>query len=202
MFYFFFRVISSTRNSFWFLCFRNIVLCLVECGCLFKFHVMICSKFNIADGMRQMFDPFERVARAHHICPCCERPFSAEEEDEFVKKVVSFMSICYSICWRAIFWLLLSWLFFFSLQQRVKAASSAEHIKVLAMESSNADSRFQQIDKLRLVYEEYVKVGKESIPQAEKNLNELNEELDQKNQALDDVIADPVIYYILVLGLY
>ena len=50
---------------------------------------MICgdSKYNIADGMRQMFDPFERVARAHHICPCCERPFSAEEEDEFVKKV-------------------------------------------------------------------------------------------------------------------
>ncbi|XP_069154622.1 DNA repair protein RAD50 isoform X2 [Solanum lycopersicum] len=117
------------------------------------------SKFNIADGMRQMFDPFERVARAHHICPCCERPFSAEEEDEFVKK------------------------------QRVKAASSAEHIKVLAMESSNADSRLQQIDKLRLVYEEYVKVGKESIPQAEKNLNELNEELDQKNQALDDVLG-------------
>lgn len=46
-----------------------------------------CSKYNIADGMRQMFDPFERVARAHHVCPCCERPFSAEEEDEFVKKV-------------------------------------------------------------------------------------------------------------------
>lgn len=37
--------------------------------------------------MRQMFDPFERVARAHHVCPCCERPFTAEEEDEFVKKV-------------------------------------------------------------------------------------------------------------------
>lgn len=34
-----------------------------------------------------MFDPFERVARAHHFCPCCERPFSAEEEDDFVKKV-------------------------------------------------------------------------------------------------------------------
>ncbi|XP_070058038.1 DNA repair protein RAD50 isoform X2 [Nicotiana tomentosiformis] len=117
------------------------------------------SKYNIADGMRQMFDPFERVARAHHICPCCERPFSAEEEDEFVKK------------------------------QRVKAASSAEHIKVLAMDSSNADSRFQQLDKLRLVYEEYLKVGKESIPLAEKNLNELNEELDHKNQALDDVLG-------------
>lgn len=89
-----------------------------------------------------------------------------------------------------------------SLQQRVKAASSAEHIKVLAMESSNADSRFQQIDKLRLVYEEYVKLGKESIPQAEKNLNELNEELEQKNQALDDVTSDPVIYYNLALGFY
>lgn len=73
---------------------------------------------------------------------------------------------------------------------------------MLAMESSNADSRFQQIDKLRLVYEEYVKVGKESIPQAEKNLNELNEELDQKNQALDDVLPDPLTYYILALGLY
>ncbi|KAK8549347.1 hypothetical protein V6N13_009023 [Hibiscus sabdariffa] len=67
-----------------------------------------------------MFDPFERVARAHHVCPCCERPFSAEEEDEFVKK------------------------------QRVKAASSAEHMKVLAVESSNAESYFQQLDKLRM----------------------------------------------------
>lgn len=37
--------------------------------------------------MKQMFDPFERVARAHHICPCCERSFSSNEEDEFVKKV-------------------------------------------------------------------------------------------------------------------
>lgn len=34
-----------------------------------------------------MFDPFERVARAHHMCPCCERSFSAEEEDDFVNKV-------------------------------------------------------------------------------------------------------------------
>lgn len=117
------------------------------------------SKYNIADGMRQMFDPFERVARAHHVCPCCERPFSAEEEDEFVKK------------------------------QRVKAASSAEHMKVLALESSNADSYFQQLDKLRMVYEEYVKLSKETIPVAEKNLHELTEELDQKSQAFDDVLG-------------
>ncbi|XWS09216.1 hypothetical protein CRYUN_Cryun40dG0066500 [Craigia yunnanensis] len=117
------------------------------------------SKYNIADGMRQMFDPFERVARAHHVCPCCERPFSAEEEDEFVKK------------------------------QRVKAASSAEHMKVLAVESSNAESHFQQLDKLRMVYEEYVKTGKETIPLTEKTLHELNEEMDQKSQAHYDVLG-------------
>ncbi|KAF7807691.1 DNA repair protein RAD50 [Senna tora] len=117
------------------------------------------SKYNIADGMRQMFDPFERVARAHHVCPCCERSFSPEEEDDFVKK------------------------------QRVKAASSAEHMKVLAVESSNADSHYQQLDKLRMVYEEYVKICKETIPNEEKELQLLNEELDQKSQALDDVLG-------------
>ncbi|XP_027334431.1 DNA repair protein RAD50 [Abrus precatorius] len=117
------------------------------------------SKFNIADGMRQMFDPFERVARAHHICPCCERSFSAEEEDSFVKK------------------------------QRVKAASSAEHMKVLAVESSNAESHYQQLDKLRMVYEEYLKLSKETIPNAEKELQQLKEELEYKSQALDDVLG-------------
>ncbi|OAY65538.1 DNA repair protein RAD50 [Ananas comosus] len=117
------------------------------------------SKYNIADGMRQMFDPFERVARAHHICPCCERPFSPNEEDEFVQK------------------------------QRVKSASSAEHMKLLAVECSNADTTFQQLDKLRMIYEEYVKLGKETIPLAEKNLNELMEELNQKTQAFDDLVG-------------
>ena len=75
-------------------------------------------------------------------------------------------------------------------QQRVKAASSAEHMKVLAVESSNADSYFQQLDKLRMIYEEYIKMGKETIPNAEKELHELTEELDQKSQALDDVIIN------------
>ncbi|KAG0456074.1 hypothetical protein HPP92_023862 [Vanilla planifolia] len=117
------------------------------------------SKYNIADGMRQMFDPFERVARAHHICPCCERPFTPDEEDEFVRK------------------------------QRVKSSSSAEHIKVLAVESSNADSNFQQLDKLRMTFEEYVKLGKETIPLAEKNLKELMEDLNQKSQAYDDFLG-------------
>lgn len=63
-------------------------------------------------------------------------------------------------------------------------------MKVLAVETTNADSFFQQLDKLRMVYEEYIKIGEETIPNAEKNLHELTEELDQKSQALDDVITD------------
>ncbi|XXG78635.1 hypothetical protein AAC387_Pa08g2540 [Persea americana] len=117
------------------------------------------SKYNIADGMRQMFDPFERVARANHICPCCERPFSPEEEDEFVKK------------------------------QRVKSTSSAEHMKLLAVESTNADSYFQQLDKIRMVYEDYVKLKKETIPLAEKNLKDLTDDLNQKSLAFDDLVG-------------
>lgn len=78
-------------------------------------------------------------------------------------------------------------LFFYTSQQRVKSASSAEHMKLLAVECSNADTNFQQLDKLRMIYEEYVKLGKETIPLAEKTLNELMEELNQKTQAFDDV---------------
>ncbi|KAK4258216.1 hypothetical protein QN277_007688 [Acacia crassicarpa] len=117
------------------------------------------SKCNMADGMRQMFDPFEKLARAHHFCPCCERPFSPEEEDDFVKK------------------------------QRVKGASTTEHMKVLAVECSNADSHYQQLDKLRLIFEEYIKTCKETIPNEEKELQKLNEELDKQSLALDDVLG-------------
>ncbi|KAL8088816.1 hypothetical protein AgCh_038557 [Apium graveolens] len=117
------------------------------------------SKYSIAEGMRQMFDPFERVARAHHICPCCERSFSAEEEDDFVNK------------------------------QRVKATNSAERIKLLSVECSNVDSCFQQLEKLRIVYEEYTKIWKDTIPLTEKNLNELSAEMDMKSQSLDDVLG-------------
>ncbi|KAF9606048.1 hypothetical protein IFM89_022207 [Coptis chinensis] len=117
------------------------------------------SKYNMADGMRKMFEPFERVARANHFCPCCERSFSPEEEDNFVKK------------------------------QRKKAADSAEHMKFLAVDVSNADSQFQQLDNLRMIYEEYLKLGRDTIPQTEKTLKELTEDLDEKLQALDDVVG-------------
>ncbi|KAF8096059.1 hypothetical protein N665_0318s0012 [Sinapis alba] len=117
------------------------------------------SKYNMATGLRQMFEPFEQVAREHHFCPCCERTFSAEEEDNFVKK------------------------------QRAKASTTGDHVKALAAESSNADSIFQQLDKLRSVFEEYTKLTDEIIPLAEKSLQEYTEELEQKSEALDDVLA-------------
>ncbi|KAG6428369.1 hypothetical protein SASPL_112620 [Salvia splendens] len=115
--------------------------------------------YNIADGMGRMFDPFEKIASAHHYCPCCERPFSSNEEDAFIKK------------------------------QRVKALDISERRKLLEVQSSNADFHLQQLDKLRVVYDEYVKTGKELIPLAEKNLHDLNEDLDLKHQALDDVLG-------------
>lgn len=50
-----------------------------------------CSQVNIAEGMMQMVDSLEKVARAHHSCPCCERSFSSSEEDEFVIKVMDIL---------------------------------------------------------------------------------------------------------------
>ena len=81
----------------------------------------------------------------------------------------------------------------------MKAASSAEHMKLLAVESSDADSQFQQLDKLRMVYEEYTKIGQESIPLAEKSLSEQNEDLDRKNQALDDVTSKSHLFSLFIL---
>ncbi|OWM84224.1 hypothetical protein CDL15_Pgr011609 [Punica granatum] len=166
------------------------------------------SKYNIADGMRQMFDPFERVARANHICPCCERPFSSEEEDAFVKKFVAseilvevtFMGsdsprkekvipeeVSFDVdCGHPLESVFAIFRIF---MQRVKAASSAERMKMLAVESSEAESQFHQLDKLRTTYDECVKIEKETIPHAERSLRDLKEELDQKSAALDDVLV-------------
>lgn len=117
------------------------------------------SQHDIADGMRRMFEPFERVARANHVCPCCERPFTPEEEDDFVRK------------------------------QRTKSANSAERVRELAMHSSGADASFQQLDMLRSVYDDYVKLGKDLIPATEKLLEELTEDHERKSQALDDLLG-------------
>ncbi|KAL8136932.1 hypothetical protein V2J09_002933 [Rumex salicifolius] len=115
--------------------------------------------YNVIEGLSEMFDPFEKLARENHNCPCCDRPFSAEEEDAFVQK------------------------------QRATASSKAERTRALAAQSSSADSIFQQLDKLRVIYEEYEKINKDTIPSSEKNLDELNEELEQSSQALDDILG-------------
>lgn len=65
---------------------------------LIHYLVISCSQCSVADGMRQMFDPFEQTARVLHKCPCCERPFSPEEEDDFVKKVCFLLFITVYLC--------------------------------------------------------------------------------------------------------
>ena len=73
-------------------------------------------------------------------------------------------------------------------QQRTKSTSSSEHVRKLAVGSSEADLHFQQLDKLRMVYEEYVKLGKETMPLLEIFLKELREDLEEKSQAYEDVM--------------
>lgn len=146
----------------------------------------------MAKGMREMFEPFERIAREHHLCPCCERTFSAEEEDNFVKKVKKFPPVDLSFQFILFYAFEITVSSFdyvkkFQRQQRVKASTTGEQAKVLAAESSNADSIFQQLDKLRSVFEEYSKLTNEIIPEAEKSLQEYTEEFEQKSEALDDV---------------
>lgn len=114
---------------------------------------------TLANGMRQMFVPFEHVAREKHMCPCCERAFTPEEEDIFVKK------------------------------QRMQNVSTAERVRVLAMESSDAETLFHQLDKLRIIYNDYMKLLEETIPLAEKNLNQRLADESQKAQTFDDLLA-------------
>jgi hypothetical protein len=45
-----------------------------------------------------MYEPFEKVAREHHKCPCCDRGFTPDEEDQFVKKVGDEIILDYSFC--------------------------------------------------------------------------------------------------------
>ncbi|XP_057755081.1 DNA repair protein RAD50 [Arachis stenosperma] len=117
------------------------------------------SKYKGNEGIQNSLDLFAKEARTKHACPCCDRAFSAEEEDEFVKK------------------------------QRSRVANSAKVIKALAEESAIADSNYQQLDNLRVVYEEYVKLNEETIPDAESKLQQINEELDCKSQELDDMLG-------------
>ncbi|KAK3154145.1 hypothetical protein QOZ80_2BG0186760 [Eleusine coracana subsp. coracana] len=112
-----------------------------------------------AKGIRQMYEPFERVAREYHKCPCCDRGFTPDEEDQFVKK------------------------------QRANGATTAERAKILAIESAEVDNFVQQLNKLNIIYEDYVKLRDESIPLAEKNLNQLLADESQKAQTFDDLVG-------------
>ncbi|MCO5576260.1 hypothetical protein L7F22_030069 [Adiantum nelumboides] len=115
------------------------------------------SQHDMADGMRRMFEPFEKVARANHVCPCCERPFSPQEEDDFVKK------------------------------QRIKSSSTADRLRELASHYSQAESKVQQLEKLRPVYEDYTKLVVNTVPATEKLIAELQEDYESKSHTLHDL---------------
>lgn len=117
------------------------------------------NNFSYAKGMRQMYEPFEKVARQHHKCPCCDRAFTPDEEDLFVKK------------------------------QRTTGISTAERLKVLAENLSIAEDLFNQLDNLRVIYDEYVKLEKETIPLAQKDLEQLLADECEKAQISDDLVS-------------
>ncbi|KAG0587113.1 hypothetical protein KC19_2G141300 [Ceratodon purpureus] len=117
------------------------------------------SDHDLSDGMKRIYDPFERVAKQTHACPCCDRAFSAEEEHNFVKK------------------------------QRVLASQSADTLRKLAEKASDAEVKVQQLDKLRPIYGDYQKLSNELIPAAEKNLEELRQEKARLTDAHEDMLG-------------
>lgn len=117
------------------------------------------NNLSYAKGMRQMYEPFENLARELHMCPCCQRAFTPDEEDEFVKK------------------------------QRTTCESTAERMNKISFECSNAEDFFQQLNKLNATYEEFVKLGKDAIPLAEKNLKQLLADESEKAQTFDDFVS-------------
>ncbi|BBN10542.1 DNA repair protein RAD50 [Marchantia polymorpha subsp. ruderalis] len=117
------------------------------------------SHHDLADGMRRMFEPFENVARSNHCCPCCERPFSPAEEDDFVKK------------------------------QRAKSSSTSDRIRELQSQVTVAETKYSQLDKLRGYYDEYQKLVRDVIPQAERTVEELTEEKERVTDPHDDLLG-------------
>lgn len=117
------------------------------------------SEKIVANGLQKMYDPFEKMAREQHKCPCCDRGFTPDEEDLFVKK------------------------------QRTFGSSNADLMKALEMELSNAEDFFQQLDNLRVIYDQYVKLGKETIPSAEKDLKQLLADESEKAQTFEDLVS-------------
>ena len=76
---------------------------------------------------------------------------------------------------------------FFFLQQRIKSSSTADHLRELASHYTQAEAKVQQLEKLRPLYEDYVKLVLKTVPATEKITMELEQELESKSQALNDV---------------
>lgn len=117
------------------------------------------STHDLCTGMKKMFDPFEKQARNTHACPCCERGFTPEEEDEFVRK------------------------------QRINASSYTDKLRESAAKAQEAEVKVQQLDKLRAIHDDYQKLSNELIPAAEKNLDALRQEKARLTDAHEDMLG-------------
>lgn len=80
-----------------------------------------------------------------------------------------------------------------SFQQRVKSSSTADRLRELASHFSQAESKVQQLEKLRPVYEDYTKLVMSTVPATEKLIADLQEEHESKSRALNDVSFDSTI---------
>ncbi|CAM6096053.1 unnamed protein product [Calypogeia fissa] len=111
------------------------------------------------EGMKQLYDPFETIARSQHMCACCERKFTPQEEDEFVKK------------------------------QRSKRAGTDAVLHKYRIEKEDLANRLQNLEKLRAVYDECQKLGRDLIPEAEKTVEKSSAELESATVPYDDLVG-------------
>jgi hypothetical protein len=88
----------------------------------------------------------------------------------------------------------------FSIQQRVKSSSTADHLRELASHYTQAEAKVQQLEKLRPLYEDYVKLVLKTVPTTEKMTVELEQDYQTKIQAMNDVWR--LCLYIFLMGSY
>ncbi len=73
------------------------------------------------------------------------------------------------------------------LQQRMKASSTAEKLRHYAALVADAETRVQQLDKLRVVHDDYQKLVGDLIPATEAALKQLLEEKPRLTEVHEDV---------------
>jgi DNA repair protein RAD50 len=74
-------------------------------------------------------------------------------------------------------------------------STAGERLIELKREKDDSENQLQNLEKLRLVYDEYQKLIKDLVPAAEKTVEELTEEHERVTVPYDDVISPLPIFY-------